>query len=283
MFGDSSQDIFSAVAFLRVRVKTPTGQARTELAFVLGKARVAPKKVMTVPKLELQAALLAARLRREITQTLTVTVNQVFIWTDSTTVLQWNNSNKKQPIFVANRVCEILQYSSVDQWNHVATKDNPADADTRGMSAEILQLSSWVKGPNFLTNSHFPFVPNKDVINNIKLGVNQAVIIEDTVSLATSVKKLPFRRYSHLIPLVLIKSTCALPHIFSGFCRYMPVTVTSMVALLTLLSLTKPSVIYSIWWKESRLKPKEMIFLTINSLNGVAELLHIHCLLVKVG
>ena len=131
MFGDSSQDIFSAVAFLRARVNTPTGQEKTELAFVLGKVRVIPMKVMTVPKLELQAALLAARLKREITQTLTVTVNQVFLWTDSTTVLQWINSNEKQPIFVVNRVCEFLEYTSVDQWNHVATKDNPFDAGTR--------------------------------------------------------------------------------------------------------------------------------------------------------
>ena len=189
MFGDSSQDIFSAVAFPRARVTTLTGKIKTELAFVLGKARVAPMKVMTVPKLELQAALLAARLKNEIIQALTVTVNQVFMWTDSTTVLQWINSNEKQPIFVANRVCEILEYTSVDQWNHFATKDNPADAGTRGMSAEVLQLSSWVNGPHILSNSSFPFVPNKDVINNIKLGVNQAVIIEDTVSLATSVKK----------------------------------------------------------------------------------------------
>ena len=189
MFGDSSQDIFSAVAFLRAQVTTPTGKIKTGLAFVLGKARVAPMKVMTVPKLEFQAALLAARLKNEIIQALTVTVNQVFMWTDSTTVLQWINSNEKQPIFVANRVCEFLEYTSVDQWNHVANKDNPADAGTRGMSAEVLQLSSWVNGPHFLTNSSFPFVPNKDVINNIELGVNQAVIIEDNVSLATSVKK----------------------------------------------------------------------------------------------
>ena len=58
----------------------------------------------------------------------------------------------------------ILEYTSVDQWNHVATRDNPADPGTRGMSAEVLQLSSWVNGPHFLTNSSFPFVPNKDVI-----------------------------------------------------------------------------------------------------------------------
>ena len=106
--------------------------------------------------------------------------------TDSTTILQCNNSNEKQPIFITNLVCEILQYTSVDQENHVATKDNPADAGTRGMSAEVLQLSSWVKGPYFLINSRFPFVPNKDVIKNIKLGVNQAVTQEDAVSLTKS-------------------------------------------------------------------------------------------------
>ena len=61
MFGDSSQDVFSAVGFLRAQVTCTSGEFITELAFVLGKARVAPMKVMTVPKLELQAALLAAR------------------------------------------------------------------------------------------------------------------------------------------------------------------------------------------------------------------------------
>ena len=65
MFGDSSQDVFSAVGFLRAQVTCTSGKSLTELAFVLGKARVAPMKVMTVPKLELQTASLAARLKRE--------------------------------------------------------------------------------------------------------------------------------------------------------------------------------------------------------------------------
>ena len=62
MFGDSSQEVFSAVAFLRAQANTSTGP-KTELAFNLAKARVAPMKVMTIPKLELQAALMAARLK----------------------------------------------------------------------------------------------------------------------------------------------------------------------------------------------------------------------------
>ena len=171
MFGDSSQDVFSAVGFLRAQVTCTSAEIITELAFLLGKARVAPMKVMTVLKLELQAALLAARLKREICRALTVTVDKVFMCTDSTIVLQWINSTNKHPIFIANRVSEILENTSVDQWNHVATCDNPADAGTRGMSAEVLQSSSWVRGPDFLRTKQFPFVPNTDVVDNIKLGV----------------------------------------------------------------------------------------------------------------
>ena len=121
MFGDSSQDVFSAVGFLRAQVTCTSGEIITELAFVLGKARVAPMKVMTVPKLELKAALLAARLKSEICRALTVTVDKVFMWTDSTIVLQWINSTNKHPIFIENRVSEILENTSVDQWNHAAT------------------------------------------------------------------------------------------------------------------------------------------------------------------
>ena len=97
MFGDSSQEVFSAVAFLntcRAQVNTSSGP-KTELAFVLGRARVAPMKVMTIPNLELQSALLAALLEQDIRRALTVHVNNVYMWTDSTNVLQWLNSTSK--------------------------------------------------------------------------------------------------------------------------------------------------------------------------------------------
>ena len=47
MFGNSSQEVFSAVALPRAQVKTSSGP-KTELAFVLGKARVAPMMILTV-------------------------------------------------------------------------------------------------------------------------------------------------------------------------------------------------------------------------------------------
>ena len=89
MFGDNSQDVFGAVAFLRARL---VSSHQTKLAFVFGKARVAPMKALSIPKLELQAALLATRLKEEILKGLTFKVTDIFMWTDSTTVLQWLHS-----------------------------------------------------------------------------------------------------------------------------------------------------------------------------------------------
>ena len=170
--------------------------------------------------------------------------------------------------FFQKTVCEILEYTSVDQWNHLATKDNPADAGTRGMFAEDLQLSSRVKGPHFLTISRFLFVPNKDVIKNIKLGVNLAVAIEDTVSLTTSVKK-QITSVPSIFPFDKFSSYQKFLRIASYVLRHLPqhAGYRNLDG-----SITDP--------KQSLLKPKGKI-LTIILLNGAAELLHVHRLSVQ--
>ena len=165
IFGDSSQNAFSAVAYLRAKVSNSNGET-TELAFVFGKAHVAPMKALTIPKLELQAALLAARLKDEVQKALTLTVERTLMWTDSTTVLQWLHSIDKQPVFVANRVAEILELTTVDEWNHVPTIDNPADAGTRGLSAKALLESTWLKSPDFLRTSDWPFKPSDEIMKS---------------------------------------------------------------------------------------------------------------------
>ena len=104
MFEDSSQDIFGAVALLRGKVNTGNS-CSTEIAFVFGKARVAQTKALTIPNLELQAALLAAILRNGVQRALTLQIEGTFVWTDSTTVLQWLNFLGENLVFVANRVC----------------------------------------------------------------------------------------------------------------------------------------------------------------------------------
>ena len=74
MFNDSSQDVFCAVRFLRARLSS---LHKTQTSFIFGKARVAPMKALSLPKLELQAALLATRLKDDILTALTVYNNHV--------------------------------------------------------------------------------------------------------------------------------------------------------------------------------------------------------------
>ena len=59
-------------------------------------------KTLTIPKLELQAALLAARIKKHVEDSLEYEVGNVFMWSDNSTVIQWLHSTEKQPVFVAN-------------------------------------------------------------------------------------------------------------------------------------------------------------------------------------
>ena len=72
------------------------------------------------------------------------------MWKDSTTVLRWLISSDKLPVFIANRVGEMLELTYIDEWHHVLSGDNPADTGTRGISSEALKDSSWVIGPSIL-------------------------------------------------------------------------------------------------------------------------------------
>ena len=168
LFGDSSQDVFSAVAFLRAKVTAKDSGSTTEIAFVFGKARVPPMKALTIPKLELQASLLALRLRKEVQRALTSKLDKVFMWTDSTTVLQWIHPIETQQVFVANRVAEILELTTTDEWNYVQSCDNSADADTRGLSATALPNSVWLKRSDYLKISDWPFGPSEHTSFKVK-------------------------------------------------------------------------------------------------------------------
>ena len=59
-------------------------------------------------------------------------------------------NTKKQPVFVANRVAEILESTSVDQWRYLPGEQNPADYGTRGLSVSLLKESVWLTGPVWL-------------------------------------------------------------------------------------------------------------------------------------
>ena len=147
IFSDASLEAMCMVAYLRK-------QEKGEVAFVTGNCRVAQIRNMTVAKLEMQAAVFGVGLRELTLEEHDIEKERIIHWTDSTTVLQWlHTSNNKQPVFVANRVAEILENSTIDQWRHVKVKLIPADIGTRGMTVEALKESEWITGPAWLTET----------------------------------------------------------------------------------------------------------------------------------
>ena len=108
-------------------------------------------KQQSISRLELQAALHRTRLEQLIVDEHDSGIERTFFWTDSTTVLQWlQGADKKQPEFVANRVAEILDSSTIDQWRHVEGPLNHEDIGTRGKSVSELERSEWFTGPALL-------------------------------------------------------------------------------------------------------------------------------------
>ena len=109
VFVDASQSALCAVAYLR------SVQCETVIvSFLVAKYRVAPIRASTTPKLELQAAVIGLRLSMSIQSFLPFRVQNCFFWSDSSTILQWiSSSDKRFPVFVANRVAEIIDGSNV--------------------------------------------------------------------------------------------------------------------------------------------------------------------------
>ena len=122
------------------------------VSLVYAKSRVSPIKPVTIPRLELTAAVLAVRcsvmLEREFKFEGQV---KHFFYSDSTVVLGYiSNSTRRYQLFVANRVGIIQSLTSVSQWSHVAGKQNPADLASRGCLPTVLPQSIWFTGPPFL-------------------------------------------------------------------------------------------------------------------------------------
>ena len=55
----------------------------------LGKCKGAPIKQISVPKMELEAAVIGERLLQLMQRELTLTFDQIFLWFDSQVVLDW--------------------------------------------------------------------------------------------------------------------------------------------------------------------------------------------------
>lgn len=120
-------------------------------SLIMGKSRVVPIKPVTIPRLELSAAVMSVRIARFLDRELSYINLKHYFWTDSTIVLGYiSNEAKRFHVFVANRISEIRQFSEPTQWSHVRSEHNPADIASRGVSVQELSKSLWFRGPDFL-------------------------------------------------------------------------------------------------------------------------------------
>ena len=150
-FGDASKKAFCSVIYLVMKIVSGY-----HCKLVTSKSRVVPLKEMSVPRLELIAVLILARLLNNVKHSLEsqILFESIYCWSDSTIVLSWLKHDRNYKQFVSNRTKNILKLTSPEMWNHCSTEDNPADIGTRGKSAAELKNSSlWWAGPEWLKGS----------------------------------------------------------------------------------------------------------------------------------
>ena len=181
VFADASEKGFEAVCFARYSL--PDGSIK--VSFVMARNRVAPLKQLSIPRLELQAAVLAVRLFCLVKQELTVKVEDTIFWSDSTVLQYIANESQRVHTFVANRVSEIHDATDPTQWRHVPGLWNPAHDCTRGLrAADLDKHCQWLNGPAFLSEreEHWPqntFIgplrENDDELKNVKWSCHASV------------------------------------------------------------------------------------------------------------
>ena len=181
-FCDASFYAYGTVSYLR----SVNEDGKIHCAFVLGKSKLAPLNPLTIPRLELLAAVLAVKVDSLLRCEVRLPLEKSVFWTDSTTVLQYIASFAGRfKTFVANRLNVIQEATTVEQWRYVNSKLNPADDASRGLGeGELLNSNRWKSGPQFLwsDSSHWPVGPGKAVseLNNdceLKLAVNSHVTV----------------------------------------------------------------------------------------------------------
>lgn len=147
-FCDASERGYAAVVYL-----VTTFHNDINITLLASRSRVAPLKKINVPRLELCAAHLLAKLVQSLhTQLSDLPLGPAVAFSDSTIALAWiAGEPHRWKTFVANRVSEIQDIIPSPRWLHVSTDDNPADCASRGLlPKELCTHELWWTGPLWL-------------------------------------------------------------------------------------------------------------------------------------
>ena len=145
LFSDASINGLGLVAYARTKVN-----GKWKVSFVMAKSKSSPKKENTVPRLELTAALLTARVAQFLHEQVKIPKDRISIYSDSLVTLYWLTKNPDDLItYVANRIKIIQQLGF--KFYYCSTSTNPADHSSRGLTVNQLLTTNWFTGPDFLT------------------------------------------------------------------------------------------------------------------------------------
>ncbi|KAI8118770.1 hypothetical protein CVS40_9674 [Lucilia cuprina] len=126
-FVDAGENAYAAVCYFRIQYNDDI-----DVRIIAAKTKVTPLKPISIPRLELQAALIGSRLASKIRNATRLNCEECFYWSDSKTVLKCLSMDPKNfKAFVMYRVGEILEFTNVTQWSWVPSKLNPADYATK--------------------------------------------------------------------------------------------------------------------------------------------------------
>ncbi|XP_058817021.1 uncharacterized protein LOC131680319 [Topomyia yanbarensis] len=144
VFVDASEQAYGCVAYFRL-----VTEGGVKCALVMAKTKVASLKQISIPRMELNAAVLGARMLNRVCANHELKVTKRVIWSDSRTVLSWIRSEqRKYKPFVAFRIGEILQETKLDEWRWIPTKLNIADLLTKWGNGPCLEsMGPWFCGP----------------------------------------------------------------------------------------------------------------------------------------
>ncbi|XP_054729181.1 uncharacterized protein LOC129238173 [Anastrepha obliqua] len=204
VFADASERAYAAVLYAR----TTQSDGSIIVSLISSKTKVAPLKPTTLPRLELCAAHLAAKLVRSVLHCWSDLRYPLFAWTDSTITLAWLQAHPSRWVtFIANRVADIQEVLPPECWNHVRSEQNPADCASRGITpSELLRHQLWWAGPIFLKSTEQLWKQKKSKEHTTELGIRKSIrahVINSTDHWSVMTKYSSYSKLRRVISYVL--------------------------------------------------------------------------------
>jgi hypothetical protein len=192
-FADASEAAYGACLY--IRSVDVLGNITSKL--LCSKSRVAPLKRLSLPRLELCAAMLLADMYQASLKALKLSFNKTKFWTDSMVVLAWLRSLAvRWKTFGANRVSHIQETTNIEDWNHVNSKENPEDLVSRGVKANLLRyLSLWWNGLDWLQQAE-PSWPKGEEISDVSEEMKKVKSTPIVSLLMQSIQEEVFTKFS---------------------------------------------------------------------------------------